>query len=454
MKKYVSFLQKIVNSERSLWVIILLSTIARCYRITDPLTFEHDWNTAIWSIIARNIVLHGRYAPLYLNHPPLVIFLEVVSFKIFGIQEFAARIIPVLCSALSVFYFYKMIARISRHREVAFWSSLIMAFLPITLYFGRMLNHEPVITLFMIAAVYYYILYCQDTRKKYLYLSFVSFFLLCWTDVYGILILLPLLYLSLRGRLKEFLIFILITIVSFSSWVLIINLKGQLPRLLGAAQHWSECFAPFFKSSQFWETIFLRRLPDLYTPVIMVFFVFSCLYFLKHHKVILFWLIGSVLLFLTVPRWFHTHNYALYYFVPPVAAMVGWLFKEMGKCRRIQLFVLILFLGFSLSLTKEKFDTYDHSLYEAAEWIRKNSLSNEQVAIVGSYYIQHTPLEFYSRRNVIPQLAEEIELIKGYKEVRYIITGGLKSELFGKYMNDTYRMKSIGRYSIYDLKAE
>ncbi len=441
---------KIIENQKSIWLIILLSTIIRLFKIHYPLTFEHDWNTAIWSIIARNIVLEGKYSPLYLNHPPLIIFLEVISFKIFGINEFAARIIPILCSAFSIFYFYKLILFLYKEKEIAFWSSLTFGFLPLTLFFGRMLNHEPVIILFMLLTLYHYALYAKNVRKNHLYLSYLFFFFLSWTDVYGILILFSLFYLSLKDKLKEFLIFPLIALFSFSSWYLWVSFKGELPRLLGAVQHWGEFSGSLFKNSQFWETIFLQWLPDLYTPVIMVLFIFASLYLFKHHKVILYWLLGVCFLFLLVPRWFYVHNYAFYYFVPPITAMVGWFFQSLKKYRRVQIFLLILFMGFSFSSTKEKFSTCDNSLYKTSLWIKENTRTFDQIGIVGNYYIQHPPLEFYSQRKVIPELPEDIKTIKAHK-VRYIISGGLENKLFEKYLND-YKVKSIEKYSIYDLK--
>ena len=146
-----------------LLLIVLGALACQLYEVDGPWFGRKDYNGAIYGIISRNFVKHGylgtRFGPAmntgpvtdgrftyYLHHPPLFYFLVSFSFHIFGVNEWSARLVPILFSIIALFYFFRLVRKIWGLEE-AYYSTLILAFLPINLYFSRIVLQESSITL-------------------------------------------------------------------------------------------------------------------------------------------------------------------------------------------------------------------------------------------------------------------------------------------------------------------
>jgi 4-amino-4-deoxy-L-arabinose transferase-like glycosyltransferase len=160
-------------------LIILLLTIWGILTLrVDASWFEHHGDNGRWiSTGARNYVLYGaselRYlvttdpAPTaindleyYVHHPPLIVWLVSLSSDIFGRYnddsqfiagtpyELSARLIPIFATMISLCAFYVIVRRLFGSR-LAFLALVLYSFTPMTMYFGRMVNHEPLALAFL-----------------------------------------------------------------------------------------------------------------------------------------------------------------------------------------------------------------------------------------------------------------------------------------------------------------
>ena len=119
-----------------------------------------DWDEINFAESAREMMVTGDYFRVRVNFrpfwekPPLFFWLQVVSMKIFGINEFAARFPNVICGIASLLIFYRIGKKIYDHRFGMIWSLL---------YFGALLPHlyfksgiiDPAFNLFIFLGIYY-----------------------------------------------------------------------------------------------------------------------------------------------------------------------------------------------------------------------------------------------------------------------------------------------------------
>ncbi len=163
------------------------------YEIDEPWFGQKDFNGAIYGILSRNFVKHGyletRFGPAmntgpvtdarftyYLHHPPLFYFLVSFSFHIFGVSEWSARLVPILFSILALFFFFRLVRKIWGLEE-AYFSSLILAFLPVNLYFSRIVLQESSISLGILLILWYYVKW-RESRRTADYWKIVAIFIL------------------------------------------------------------------------------------------------------------------------------------------------------------------------------------------------------------------------------------------------------------------------------------
>lgn len=142
---------------------------ALCYGINRQWIDHHGFNGAVWSIFARAIDRYGfaatrgncywtggsvfvPSAPLYQHHPPGLTWTVALAFRAFGVREGVARAVPVLFTTCGI---VSLAALLARRLGCAAAAGLFPLFLasPGLLYFGRMVNFEPVVL--AIALIFY-----------------------------------------------------------------------------------------------------------------------------------------------------------------------------------------------------------------------------------------------------------------------------------------------------------
>lgn len=129
---------------------------------------------------AREMIVSGDYLSVQIDFkpfpqkPPLFFWLQALSMKVFGINEFAARLPNVICGILSLFMLYYFGRRIYSHRFGLLWNlSYGAAILPF--FFFRSGIIDPWFNLFIFLGIVLFIFYFdpgkQDIRLRNLLLS-------------------------------------------------------------------------------------------------------------------------------------------------------------------------------------------------------------------------------------------------------------------------------------------
>lgn len=144
---------------RAAWILIFLAALVpRLYHVRSPFMNFADHNSAMYSMFARNYLDRGLAATklgqvrnlgeaepasfrYFAHHPPTISLLTAASFAAAGITETSARLLPVLCSALTAPFVFLLARRLLGGGWGAL-AGLLFAVAPGAVYYGRMLAHE------------------------------------------------------------------------------------------------------------------------------------------------------------------------------------------------------------------------------------------------------------------------------------------------------------------------
>jgi 4-amino-4-deoxy-L-arabinose transferase-like glycosyltransferase len=150
--------------------VLLVATLARAYAIDRPWAFgDHNgWGGAFYSNIARNYLRYGyratRLAPVvttgevpverhvyYLTHPPLIGLSVSLAFRVFGENEWSARLVPLAFSVGSVALVY-LIGSGLWSAGVGLLAASFAALLPAGIVYGAHVDPQgPPVTFFSLA---------------------------------------------------------------------------------------------------------------------------------------------------------------------------------------------------------------------------------------------------------------------------------------------------------------
>jgi hypothetical protein len=150
-----------------------VSAFVLCRGITSPFLGWHELNSAMYSQFARNHIQYGlAYTRLYctwgdtatpppvpdryLNHPPLIALWTAVPLVVFGDHEWAARLVPIAATLGSVGVLTQIVEGLGE-RLLGVLTGFFFATLPLTAYFGRMIDHVAPVQLFSLLMLHGYL---------------------------------------------------------------------------------------------------------------------------------------------------------------------------------------------------------------------------------------------------------------------------------------------------------
>ena len=117
------------------------------------------------------MIITGDYVTVQIDFepfwekPPLFFWLQVISMKLFGINEFAARLPNFLCGIASLVMLYFIGSRVYGHRFGLLWIlSYGSAILPFFYFKSGII--DPWFNLFIIMGMAWFIFYLDPERKK------------------------------------------------------------------------------------------------------------------------------------------------------------------------------------------------------------------------------------------------------------------------------------------------
>ena len=143
-----------------------------------------DWDEINFAESAREMIVTGNYLTVQINFepfwekPPLFIWMQVLSMKIFGINELAARFPNVLCGILTLLVLFNIGKKLKNEKFGLIWVLMYFcSFLPFFYFKSGII--DPWFNLFIFTGIYYFILFTNknDNGNKYLQILFSAMFL-------------------------------------------------------------------------------------------------------------------------------------------------------------------------------------------------------------------------------------------------------------------------------------
>ncbi len=188
---------------RNLFLILIFAALVLFYNADKPFIGHHDWNSVVYSNIARNYLRYGLVKShlgqilntdvvqekdfRFLTHyPPLLPLLLAVSFKFFGISEFSARLVPIIASLLMTAFIY-MLGKELISDNAGFVAALIATGTPIVIYFGKLPVHDTIVPAFALLTLVGYTRFLKHHNTVNFILMMVGVLiggLINWTGYY------------------------------------------------------------------------------------------------------------------------------------------------------------------------------------------------------------------------------------------------------------------------------
>ena len=185
-------------------VILLLALLILSININKPFIGHHDFMSAFEGMQARNYLKYGLWKLKFgavSNHVqgpveelrsfttsylPFLSILISVSFSIFGIVEWAERLVPALFTSVGALAFF-LICQKLWNQKVALMASIFYILNPMFIYFGKLPAPDLPVLSMMLISFYLYTLWLEREQKLFFFLLNFSLFIggmFGWTIIY------------------------------------------------------------------------------------------------------------------------------------------------------------------------------------------------------------------------------------------------------------------------------
>ncbi|HMZ46069.1 MAG TPA: glycosyltransferase family 39 protein [Chitinophagaceae bacterium] len=130
-----------------------------------------DWDEINFAESAREMIATGNYFDVQINYskftekPPLFFWMQVLSMKAFGINEFAARFPNAVCGILTLVLLFRIGKKIYNENLARIWVLTYLGTLVTFLYFKSGII-DPWFNLFIFLAIYHYYLLITYENSK------------------------------------------------------------------------------------------------------------------------------------------------------------------------------------------------------------------------------------------------------------------------------------------------
>ena len=378
--------------------------------ISKPFIGHHDWNGVFYSNIARNYSRLGLFKSglgqvtdfgvidqpqgFYTHYPPLLTLIMAGFYKVFGVGDWQARLVPLLFTLGSLL----VLTRLFNYLKFKPWASLAgltVGLTPMWRYFSRMPSQEALIVFFSLLSVLFFL----KGKRKSFYLAVVLNGLSGWAGYF----LYPWLFLLkkrqswlVRTGLILSAIFLLHLLHTY--WLTGSAVGGGLIEALLLRLNLSG--TPEFT---WWNYLILEkeRLAAFYTLTLLAVAAISTLW--KRERLVLAllgWGLSYPLIFSNVV---FVHDYFNIFFIPYLAVAAASLFNR-AKPALVIAFVLLVFWErnafYQALMVTESFKPG----YELGRQINQSVPEAETAYVVGSDEFiepQNLFVSYYADRKII-----------------------------------------------------
>ncbi len=313
-------------------LILLYLSFLNVYGLLDP-------DEPRYATTSKNMIESGEYIlPIFNNHPrinkpPLTYWLVAYSYKIFGINEFSARVPHAVLSILLVLFVF-FLGKSYMSKELAFLSSIIILSSPFYFFFARLCNTDMILTFFFSISLLSFYKFYLSNDKKFLFLFFTSYLLANLTKgpvAYLIPLILIIFMITEKNinffRSLKFVFILLLFSVIPLLWLLFVGIKiGNIFSLKSLI--FNETIGRMFKGYAHKEPFYfyLEYFPLLYFP-------WSFIFILKIYKLKDFWkerfLKFQIIWFFVIFLFFSISESKLISYILPLSVPFGIIVSRM-----------------------------------------------------------------------------------------------------------------------------
>jgi len=201
-----------------------------------------DWDEINFAESAREMIASSDYLTVQINFvpfwekPPLFIWMQVLSMKIFGINEFAARFPNAICGMVTLIVLFNTGRQIRDTRFGFTWVLLYAGSMLPFLYFKSGII-DPWFNLFIFTGIYWFYLYFDRTGNKMSHASASAFFiglailtkgpvaLLVFLLAFAVFLLVKKFRVEIRAR--DVVVFIVIISITGGLWFILQIIRGN-----------------------------------------------------------------------------------------------------------------------------------------------------------------------------------------------------------------------------------
>jgi len=133
-----------------------------------------DWDEINFAEAAREMIVSGNYQTVQINFepfwekPPLFIWMQVLSMKVFGINEFAARFPNVLCGFFTLLIIFEIGKKLKDVKFGLLWVLVWIGSILPHLYFKSGII-DPWFNLFIFSSIYFVFNWLNSNNKQIIY---------------------------------------------------------------------------------------------------------------------------------------------------------------------------------------------------------------------------------------------------------------------------------------------
>lgn len=417
-------------------IILIIGLFFLTNNLNKSFFGHHDFNSVYYSTMARNYLKYGwretklgqitnsgLVSPAEFNfqthYPSTFPLLLAVSYRIFGVTEWAGRIIPLIFSLASLILLFQ-IARNLQFSHLTSLATIVIAGTPMFRYFAKLPVHEPLVISASLLSIYCYLKFIKHPCRQWLigfYFSALFNSLISWPGylLYPFLTLHAFIYYRRRWFLIALANLVLVAGLGlhlFHTFLLTGDLlgggliKALLFRLNLSATNGFTWGKYLFQEAR-WLTVYYTRIL-LFSAAIFIFSLIK-----KQKKSLAQSLIVALALFaisylLIFSNMVFIHDYFNIFFLPFFSLSFAWMINQIQAFFPKLVFPVLILLA--IFVATERFDflqahqasNMHQTGYELGKLINRLVPETETVAVFSINYANHHEvfINFYSDRVV------------------------------------------------------